>query len=740
MTTPDHARPRALRVIVLGFNYAPETTGIAPYTTSFARHLAARDLEVVVVSGHPHYPEWKVHVGYEEVRAPEVDGGVQLVRVPHPVPRNPSGLSRIWMETVYAFRAGRQLVAHRPDVVVAVSPALLALVPAVLLRGRLHHRAGAIVQDLYGAALAETGLGGRLLTRATALLEAALLRRLDGVVVIHDVFRSSLVNNGVDPHRIEVIPNWAHVSVPEIADRAPLRRELGWAEDEFIALHAGNMGAKQGLEGLVEVARLAEQRGSRVRVVLLGTGSRHGAIRESARGISRITLLDPLPPGRFEAALTAADCLLLHERPGLVEMSVPSKLTTYFAAGRPVVAATDHRSGAAALMAASDAGLTVPSGDAAAMLTAIERLAVDAGLAEEHARNGRRFAAEHLTAAASLDRKEAWVRRLADGTRSVRPAPGLPGRAAARLTRRREETGHPTLTSSSPTCGYLGVSGDSVLSEAPPPTPAGPPSLSVVMPVRNAEAFIVEALESVLPQLRPDDEIVVQDGRSTDQTVARIAQGFPGESRIRVESRSDGGQSEALNAALARSSGDYVCWLNADDLIEEGAVKAIRESLHLHGRPDLLIGAHAVVDQNGRTIARYRARPLTRKQLFREGCYVFSGSLIVRRDVLLRLGGFPTDSHYAMDLDLQLRMAEDSSLRTAAVPEVIGKLRWHDASKSGSQAYAFAREGWSVRLRHARGLSDRLWSIWGVGVQVLAIATTPVRHSKYWEYVRGLDR
>src|SRR3954447_2117265 len=94
------AGERKLRVVILGLNYAPETTGIAPYTTSFARHLAARGLDVVVVAGHPHYPEWGIHPGYHQARPPEVDQGVTLVRVPHPVPRNPSGPSRIWMEAV----------------------------------------------------------------------------------------------------------------------------------------------------------------------------------------------------------------------------------------------------------------------------------------------------------------------------------------------------------------------------------------------------------------------------------------------------------------------------------------------------------------------------------------------------------------------------------------------------------------------------------------------------------------
>ena len=409
---PYESRNQKLRVVVLGLNYAPETTGIAPYTTGFARHLAAEDHDVTVVAGHPHYPEWELHPGYEQPRAPEEDQGVQLLRVPHPVPRNPSGLSRIWMEMVFATRAARHLVRQRPDVVVVVSPALLALVPAVLMRRVLCYRLGAWVQDLYGAALAETGIGGGLVARATTRLELALLRRVDGVVVIHDVFRRSLLASGFPESRIEVVPNWAHVTMPKTWDRAATRGRLGWLDTEFIALHAGNMGAKQGLEGLVDVARLAEKLSSAVRIVLMGNGSRRDALAAYANGCTSLSIADPLPPGEFEAALLAADCLLLHEKPGVVEMSVPSKLTTYFTAGRPVIAATDARSGAAALMTAADAGLVVPAGDATALLSAIESLADDPQAAEALGENGERYAAEHLTGGASLRRKTAWLRRL----------------------------------------------------------------------------------------------------------------------------------------------------------------------------------------------------------------------------------------------------------------------------------------------------------------------------------------
>ncbi len=172
------------------------------------------------------------------------------------------------------------------------------------------------------------------------------------------------------------------------------------------------MGVKQGLEGLVDTARLAGERPSRVRVVLVGDGSCRATVAAYGAGLSRLTILDPLPAGRFEAALAAADVLLLHERPGVLEMSVPSKLTSYFSAGRPVVAATDPRSGAAALMAASGAGTTVRAGDAAAVLAAIEKMADDPTAAAAMGASGRAYAAANLSGAGSLSRYEAWVREL----------------------------------------------------------------------------------------------------------------------------------------------------------------------------------------------------------------------------------------------------------------------------------------------------------------------------------------
>lgn len=404
---------RAPRVTLVGLHYAPEHSGNAPYTTGLARHLAAVGMTITVVTGYPHYPEWQLHPDYRDRRPVESDEGVVLRRHRHHVPASPSGATRVLMESQFALGAARDLVRRRSDVVVAVSPVLLSLVPAVLLRRVRRYPLGVLVQDLYGAALAETGLGGGLLTRATAWLEGQLLRRADGVVVIHEVFRRRLVEAGVRPDRIRVIPNWTHVATPVDVDRSAVRARLGWRSDEVIALHAGNMGVKQGLDGLVALARLADARGSRVRVVLLGDGSQREHLRRAADGVEAITFTDPLPAGAFEEALAAADVLLLHEKPGVVEMSVPSKLTSYFTAGRPVVAATHPDSGAAAQMTAAGAGPTVSAGDPAALLDAVEGAVSSPERAAAHGAAARAYAHDHLAGAASLAAYEEWVRGLA---------------------------------------------------------------------------------------------------------------------------------------------------------------------------------------------------------------------------------------------------------------------------------------------------------------------------------------
>lgn len=404
-----------LRITILGLNYAPEPSGNAPYTTSLAEGLTAAGHSVHVITGYPHYPEWVLKSGYSGWSSTENINGVNVQRLRHHVPRTPTALGRLHMELSFGLR----LVAarwHRPDVVLVVSPALVSCALAIL-RIRLRPGRPAVgiwIQDLYSRGVVETGAGGSWLTRLASFLESRILCSADGVAAIHERFKRHMVDAlGVPSARVEVIRNWTHLPPSPTTGIEEMRSKLGWGRKDIIVLHAGNMGMKQGLENVVEAARIAGARGSTVRFVLMGDGNQRRSLEALARGVSRITFVDPLPGHEFQLALSAADVLLVNELPGVKDMAVPSKLTSYFSAGVPVIAATDRESVTAYEIETSGGGLRVDAANPHALVEAAEALSREPTTAALLTANALRFRDETLSETAAVAHYDEFITSLA---------------------------------------------------------------------------------------------------------------------------------------------------------------------------------------------------------------------------------------------------------------------------------------------------------------------------------------
>lgn len=406
---------RAVRVAILGINYAPEPTGIAPYTTGLAKGLFARGHDVRVLTGFPHYPQWKRDETWPGFRSTEKIDGVPVTRLSHAVPQRLSWRGRAAMELTF----GLQLVTARwgrPDVVVCVTPPLLATTMAVVRArfGRPRPAIGIVVQDLYSRGVTETGAASGLSASAVSMIESSALRLADGVAVIHPGFECELSGHlGVQADRVRVIRNWTHIPAPDPVSSAAFRAAHGWGPDELVILHAGNMGFKQGLENVIAAAELADRADERVRFVLLGDGNQRVRLQSMGAGIRTLDFLPPVSDEEFPAALGAADVLLVNERPGVSQMAVPSKLTSYFRAGRPILAASDEHGFTTQELLAARAGVVVDPSRPDLLLQEAIRLGRDRTLAVHQGEAGRSYCEAVLSAAAAIDSYEDWIVDLA---------------------------------------------------------------------------------------------------------------------------------------------------------------------------------------------------------------------------------------------------------------------------------------------------------------------------------------
>lgn len=415
---------KAERVLIVGLNFAPEPVGIGPYTQGLAEALAAQGRTIEVICGQPYYPQWRPYPGFGAGWRRTIEQGVTVLRCPHYIPAEPGGLKRIVHLASFALaalpgalKAALRSNAMRPQVVIAVAPAL----PAVLTAWLAARLAGAglwiHVQDFEAEAAVATGLiaEGGMTARLALWVEARLLRLADRVSTISLQMAARLVAKGIAPDRVTELRNWADARFAPDAEGARRLRKEWRLEGRVVALYSGNVARKQGVDLLVEAARLLQHRPD-IAFVICGEGPNRAALEALARGLPNVQLRDLQPAEQMGAMLAMADLHLLPQIAGAADLVLPSKLTNMLASARPVVATTEPGTGLHAEI--EGCGLVTPPGGAAALADAIAALADDPA---------RRALLGKVAAQRARERwqKDAIVARWAEELDALAGAPSL---------------------------------------------------------------------------------------------------------------------------------------------------------------------------------------------------------------------------------------------------------------------------------------------------------------------------
>ena len=234
------------------------------------------------------------------------------------------------------------------------------------------------------------------------------------------------------------------------------------------------------------------------------------------------------------------------------------------------------------------------------------------------------------------------------------------------------------------------------------------PRISVIIPTLNQGEFIESTLRSVIDQKYPALELIVMDGGSKDRTCDVLTRFAP---HIAFwESTEDRGQSHAINKGLARSTGDVWCYLNSDDLLAPGSLARIGEIFREPGVA-WVGGISVIFDERGDRGTVTPREPKSQKEILTpwsrsvEHVFPCSNVCYMRRSIYEKLGGFDESYGYSMDMEYYTR-AHFAGCRLQRIADVLGRWRWHPASKTvkDGSAYRFLEE----ELRIATTYQDRL--------------------------------
>ncbi|WP_121115126.1 WcaI family glycosyltransferase [Croceibacterium ferulae] len=394
-----------MRILILGLNYAPEPVGIGPYTRGLAEGLVERGHAVSVIAGKPYYPQWRPYAGQAKGITTAVENGVTVTRVPHYIPATPSAARRLLHHASFAASALRpdaQVAGAAPDLVFTIAPSLMSVPVAALAAYRARAPLWLHVQDFEVEAAFATGLvgkGGRLRSGALAA-EERILRMADHASSISPQMCAKLVDKGLAPEQVYQLRNWSTTQFDFASSDSAAYRSRWNLGDRKVALYSGNIANKQGLDVVIEAARLLRNR-TDIAFVICGEGPNRANLQAQADGLDNVQFHDLQPAEQMGSFLSLASVQLLPQIMGAADLVLPSKLTNMLASGRPVLATAEPGTGLYAEV--EGCGTLTPPGDPAGMAEGLVRLIDDPDGSARYGDAARRRAQERWSKDSILD-------------------------------------------------------------------------------------------------------------------------------------------------------------------------------------------------------------------------------------------------------------------------------------------------------------------------------------------------
>jgi colanic acid biosynthesis glycosyl transferase WcaI len=408
-----------MRILLLSTYFEPDVASTGVLMTLLSKELVKRDHSVTVLTSMPHYSEnriWKDYRGrlVKSQRQNRLKVHHLFLYVPG---KKTSFLGRLMNYASFNFLAGIAglLVGHH-DVILVPSPPLTNGITADVLARIWQIPFVYNVQDIWPDVVIRAGL----LTSARSIryskrLEKYVYQRADSLSVISEDFRQNLIQKGVDPQKIEVIPNFFDTDFIRPLPRSNEFRERLGLSSEFIVMFAGNIGVSQGLEVVLQAAGIL-QKTSDIVILIVGNGREKERLHKLAKdmALSNVRFLPFQPHQDLPLMYAASDVCLVPLRRGFTNESVPCKVFSIMSAARPLIASVDPGSDTWKLVNDTGCGVCIDLENAEALADAVLNLYSDRTFAEIMGKRGRDHVVRKFTPSVVVEEYERLLKNTID--------------------------------------------------------------------------------------------------------------------------------------------------------------------------------------------------------------------------------------------------------------------------------------------------------------------------------------
>ncbi len=391
-----------MRILLLTMYFAPDPAANANIVTALAEELVALGHEVHVVASFPHYEHNEILPEYQgKLIEHTKEGPIDIRRVyVHTGYDKKSIFGRLLQYASFgALSTYAALRAPSYDVILTPSPPLTIGVTAYLA-SRLR-RVPYIynVQDIWPEVAVRLGLmTNPKVIRFFEWMERFVYQKAKAVSVISQGFFNNLHDKGVPSEKLAIIPNFVDVDFITPQAKANHFSKAHGLDEKFVLLYAGNVGYSQSLDTVLDAA--ANLRDYRDIVFLIvGNGTAKAGLEQRAveLQLENVRFLPFQPKEDLSAMMATADVSLVPLKSSISANSVPSKVLTIMASGRPVLASIDADSDVTLLLNEARCGLAVTPDDPKALSEAILQLYAKPERRVEMGRNGRDYVEKHFT-------------------------------------------------------------------------------------------------------------------------------------------------------------------------------------------------------------------------------------------------------------------------------------------------------------------------------------------------------